>query len=424
MRLPVLTACVSLALLCSGCHPPRTSECTPGGPEAGEAADGRSALTGLLGEYDVPSISWAISCRGEIVDRGAFGVADPRTGREATPEVPYRLASLSKWVVAAATMRLAARGELDLDAPIVALIPLEPGDYSDPRWAAITPRMLLEHSAGFDRHASFDPMFADAKIVSMTPESGPGPAHEQRILRVMLGLPLDFEPGSDFAYSNFGYAVLGRVLEEVRGQPLDEILRQVVLAQTSGATLLPARSRPSDRPPLEARYVDLPGAPNVPSVFDGSLVPEPDGGFYIEAMLAHGGLIGTPSAYARFLALVDGQPGVRDIVSPTALYARPTHDVFDGEPSYYARGANVTPREDGAHYWHTGSKPGLSTWAELDAHGTAAVVVVNARPDSGGYWNALREALGVRVDALRESRAAAGCAPVAWGPAPEPESAD
>ena len=92
-----------------------------------------------------------------------------------------------------------------------------PEKLVDARWGQITVRQLLFHTAGFDRNASFDPMFRSdeiAKATKTTPPAGP-----MAILRYMLAQPLDFEPGARFAYSNFGYCLLGRAIEKVSGRP-------------------------------------------------------------------------------------------------------------------------------------------------------------------------------------------------------------
>ena len=82
-------------------------------------------------------------------------------------------------------------------------------------WKRITTRHLLQHTGGWDRDKSFDPMFRPREISrTLGVASPPGP---RDILRYRLGQPFEFDPGTRYAYSNFGYCVLGRVIEKVTG---------------------------------------------------------------------------------------------------------------------------------------------------------------------------------------------------------------
>src|SRR3954464_10106119 len=104
----------------------------------------------------------------------------------------------------------------------------------------------------------------------------------------MKGMPLDFNPGDKFAYSNFGYIILGRVIERVSGMPYKEYVRTRVLAPVGANRTQQGRSRLSDALPEEVKYY-WPGAavlntPIVPSVFPGEgMVPLNYGGYHHEA---------------------------------------------------------------------------------------------------------------------------------------------
>src|SRR5262249_44759855 len=133
---------------------------------------------------------------------------------------------------AAAVLRLVEDQRLALDAKVLDYVKLpahvQPGHTPDERWKRITIRHLLQHTGGWDREQSFDPMFRPeliAKTVGL-----PSPARPEAIIRYMLGLPLDFDPGSRYAYSNFGYCLLGRVIERVTNQPYETFVRARILA--------------------------------------------------------------------------------------------------------------------------------------------------------------------------------------------------
>ena len=77
-----------------------------------------------------------------------------------------------------------------------------------------------KRTAGFDRDAkeSFDPMFQSKRIARAFGTNPP--AEPKQIIEFMMGRPLDFDPGSREAYSNFGYCVLGRIIEKLSGTPV------------------------------------------------------------------------------------------------------------------------------------------------------------------------------------------------------------
>src|SRR5262249_15681075 len=140
--------------------------------------------------------------------------------------------SISKPITSAAIMQLVERKKLRLDDQVFDLLHLEskapPGAKIDPRWRKVTVRELLQHRGGWDRTKSFDPMF---RPVQFARDAGAKPpAAQAQIIRAMLGHPLDFEPGERDAYSNFGYCLLGRVIEAASGLSYEGYVRQHVLA--------------------------------------------------------------------------------------------------------------------------------------------------------------------------------------------------
>src|SRR5262249_13645413 len=132
-------------------------------------------------------------------------------------------------ITAVAILQLIERGQLKLDASVFDVLDLEEpknGKF-DPRWRQVTIRHLLQHTGGWDRAKSFDPMFHSAAICkALQVES---PAAQQDIIRYMLSVPLDFNPGQRYAYSNFGYCLLGRVIEKLSGKDYEAYVRQQVL---------------------------------------------------------------------------------------------------------------------------------------------------------------------------------------------------
>src|SRR5258708_10477518 len=125
----------------------------------------------------------------------------------------------------------------------------------------------------------------------------------------MMGKPLDFDPGTRSVYSNFGYCILGRVIEKVTGQPYEEYVRKNVLAPMGiermriGAALL------SGRAPGEVKYYDYPEAGLASSIFPASpgQVPSPYGAYDMRTLDSHGGWIASAIDLVRFVNGVDGR---------------------------------------------------------------------------------------------------------------------
>lgn len=180
-------------------------------------------------EQKVPGAALAVAKDGRLLYTRGFGFADPAAKTLVQPAALFRIASISKPITAAAILRLIEMGKLKLDDPAFPLLPYAPppGTRSDPRLRRITIRHLLQHTGGWDRQKSFDPMFIPLKAAAALKVKAPAGAED--ILRYMLGQPLDFDPGTRYAYSNFGYCVLGRIIERVSGQKYEDFVRKEVL---------------------------------------------------------------------------------------------------------------------------------------------------------------------------------------------------
>lgn len=86
-----------------------------------------------------------------------------------------------------------------------------------------------QHRGGWDRGQSFDAMFQSLRFAREMNVAAP--AKPEDIIRSMLTQPLDFNPGERFAYSNFGYCLLGRVIEKTTGQTYEHFVQTSVLTR-------------------------------------------------------------------------------------------------------------------------------------------------------------------------------------------------
>src|SRR6185437_14730175 len=253
----------------------------------------------------VPGGALAVVKDNRLVYTRGYGWADRENKISVKPTSLFRIASISKPFTAVAVLKLIEEGKLGLDARVWDVLGLESwipdGKKADERWKGIATRHLLPHTGGWDRDKSFDPMFRPREIAkSLGVSSPPGP---RDVIRYMLGQPLDFDPGARYAYSNFGYCILGRVIEKITGLAYGEFVQKNVLSPIGIIRMRLGASLEDKRADGEVRYY-TPGDEMAESVFGdhSEKVRWPYGGFCLEAMDAHGGWIASAVDLARFAA--------------------------------------------------------------------------------------------------------------------------
>lgn len=168
--------------------------------------------TGVLKQTGVPSASIAVVQGGKLVYTHAYGMArlasDSAPAMPATPEMRYSIGSISKQFTAAAILLLQQEGKLSLDDPVGKYVPgLTQG-------GEVTIREILSHTSGYE-----DYWPEDYVMVTMMK-----PTTAQKILDTWGKKPLDFDPGTQWQYSNTNYVIAGRIVEKVTGEPLMQFL--------------------------------------------------------------------------------------------------------------------------------------------------------------------------------------------------------
>ncbi|MCO5177333.1 MAG: beta-lactamase family protein [Thermomicrobiales bacterium] len=160
---------------------------------------------------EVAAAAVAIAWHGEQIGEHHAGMARPDVPASASTLWP--LASISKVYSAAAVMALVERGVLTLSMPIRLILPEFTGDGRD----TITLRHLLTHTSG---------------MIYESPEMEQRLLHEtplDELVDEVYHLPLQFTPGTQHAYSDYNYAMAGRVAEVATGQPFPDLVRDLVL---------------------------------------------------------------------------------------------------------------------------------------------------------------------------------------------------
>ena len=295
----------------------------------------------LMSRYNLPAGAFAVVHDGRLIFVRGYGQGRPR--------MLFDIASLTKPITSAAILKLHEQGKLNLDARVFNLLsdlqPLPGQSVVDRRIYDITIRNLLQHTGGWDSATTFDPMFMN--ITPRTP---------RQIARFMMSKPLQYAPGTKYAYSNFGYSLLGRVIEKVTGQPYDTWVQHNILE------------------PAGARCMKI----------DPSLA----------VLDSHGGWMASVVDYLRFVvALNSGH-----IISPASIrmmIAKPSIPVSD---SWYGMGWQVRRADGDFNWWHNGSLDTSTTLVVRAFNGYAWVAFFNSRPKNSdqlaadldaGMWDAL-----------------------------------
>jgi CubicO group peptidase (beta-lactamase class C family) len=204
----------------------------------------RDRVSAALAREHYPSLSTAVSVDGDLVWVEAVGYASVDEAIPASARTQYPIGSISKPLTAAAAMRLASTGVIDLDAPIETYWPQTPTHYR-----GVAMRQLLSHQAGV-RHYGFalnPPTFSEA-------QSNAAFASVEESLQPFLDDSPLFRPDQSFRYSTFGYVLASRIMEEAAGARFLNLMNQTLIEPMGLASVEPNRA---ERPPagLPRRYL-------------------------------------------------------------------------------------------------------------------------------------------------------------------------
>ncbi len=358
------------------------------------------AMQGILEKWQVPGGALAVARDGRLVLVRGYGVANRERNEPVTPASLFRLGSLNKVLTSVAILQLSERGLVGLDdkvLPILGEIGPRPSAIRDQRVHEITIRHLLQHTGGFDRDRSGDPLFPPHAVKAAERQGAPMPPTCETILRDSLEGSLDFSPGARYAYSNVGYCILGRVIERIARVPYEAYVRSQILEPSGAARMRLGLTLTAF--PGEVMYYDYPGAPRVtpvPGLGLSGLVNRAYGGYVLESFDALGQYIGAPVDFLRIMLAIDGQRG-RALLKPETvreMRKRPAIPGNENSAAFYGLGIMVRPVVGGENWFHSGSQTGAKALAVRYAGGNAWVVAFNLRPrDRDGFAGDIDRAL-------------------------------
>jgi CubicO group peptidase (beta-lactamase class C family) len=331
-------------------------------------------LNQYLSTSQAPGAAIAITKNERLVYAAGFGLADSGTGEELGPTNLMRIASVSKPITSAAVMKLVEGGTLHLDDKVFGPGGILSAQYPTPagnqKINNITVRFLLEHVSGLSNTPN-DPMFQNLAF------------NHQQLISWVLNDParkVTRNPGAQFEYLNFGYCLLGRVIEAKSGVSYEQYVKTHVLAPSGVTDMRIGANAKAQKAPREVTYY-------------------PDSAYNLNVTRfdAHGGWLATPIDLVRFLSRVDGKTAKPDILSAAShtTMVTPPHvkDASNNDPGY-AFGWGANPQS------HNGAMDGTIAMLKVMSNGFEYAAIVNTRPPSDIWAGSLAGAVEAAISAV------------------------
>jgi D-alanyl-D-alanine carboxypeptidase len=302
------------------------------------------SLSSALFDRGALGVSVAVARNGRIVHTQAFGADNPYTGTPAEVESRYRIASVSKTLLAMAILELVEERRLSLDQPVLAGLAKELDvTLGDPAMATITLRQLLSHTSGLPEYQR---TFFGGTAANCREAAARG-----------LSRGLAGTPGTVYQYSNLNYCVLGVLVEEVTGRSYEAVVDDLVLE------------------PLGIDDMRIAGTYDAR---EGDVVhPTSPGRRFMEALGAAGNWIGTATDLVRVVDSLDARkPGHHPLAAGVVTQMlQPAPVAYPHDDSWYGLGLIVW--DQGQSFGHTGTIENARSMVFHRADGVTWAVLVN-----------------------------------------------
>jgi CubicO group peptidase (beta-lactamase class C family) len=325
-----------------------------------------------------------------------------------------RMASVSKLITAAGVMVLQDKGMISIKDTVFGpsgILHGTPLDslIKDKNCHKITVEHLLRHQGGFFR----DPLFSSRDIMHLMQLDHAPEADD--FFRFVLPKRLRFMPGEWEKYSNFGYLLLSRIIEEVAGKSYEAFIKEDVLLPAGVYDMHIAGIYYEDKRDNEVRYYTHEGDGKFIEEYNnsGRIVERCYGGNNIPMLSGAGAWCGSPAELARFVASIDGRDEIPDIISKEAV-AQMTEYI---DKDTFSLGWNDT---DPAKGWNrTGTLAGTTALIKYFPDGECWILITNTStwkgPGQARYTNELfkqcRELYSVKLPAINLFEEQPTCSP-------------
>lgn len=300
-----------------------------------------------LARQQIPGAAIAVVKDGKIIKEAGYGMANLEHQAGVTPDTVFQSGSVGKQFTAALVLLLAADGKLRLDDPIARHLANTPA-----AWKKITVRHLLNHTAGLrdpDEIIKLNQNYTDAQLQ-----------------RAGSTLPLQWAPGTKWAYSNFGYQLLGILCTRVGGKHYGEQLRERIFAPAGmQARIISERDIVPHR---AAGYDVVNGQFKNQEWVSPTLNTTADGSLYL-----------TARDLAKWHIALDGDQLLGAAIKQ-AMWTPTT--LKDGGTVPYGFGWETSPTLELRSLWHDGAWQGFTTQSTRFVDEGLAVVVLTNRSDA------------------------------------------
>jgi CubicO group peptidase (beta-lactamase class C family) len=195
-----------------------------------------SLMRAFAARNRVPGIAYGIIVDGKVIHIGTAGLRDVKANAPVDTNTVFRIASMTKSFTALSILKLRDEGKLSLDDPAEKYVPELKGlKYPTTDSPKLTIRYLLSHSTGFPE----DNPWGDQQLAD---------SEEQLSQMLRRGIPFSTAPGTNYEYSNLGFAILGRIVANVSRMPYTRYVRQnVLLPLGMTSTTLESAQVPANR---------------------------------------------------------------------------------------------------------------------------------------------------------------------------------
>ncbi len=328
------------------------AESEPKPTESEEAAIAKIARE-VMEQHHAPGLSVAFARHGQFVYQRGFGLADKASDERVTTSNLFRIASVSKPITSVTIFSLIQEGRLRLNDFIFGADGVLKFDYGreyPERVTQIRLHHLLTHTCGGWSNTSNDPMFYE-----------PSWDHQRLITYTVHNRPLEYEPGTHYAYSNFGYCILGRVIEKLTGQGYAPYVQRNILEKCNVRGMRIGGNTLAQRAPGEVVYYGQKTGGTDP--YDMN----------VRRMDSHGGWIATPGDFVKFGMHVDDFSTTPQILEAGTIKSMTTGTTANAN---YACGwcVNRIP-----NWWHDGALPGTESIYVRTASGLCWAAFTNTR---------------------------------------------
>ncbi|WP_296619904.1 serine hydrolase [Marivirga sp.] len=333
----------------------------------------------FLNRWDIKGASVAVMKDNRLIYSKGYGVTNSETQEPVGTKHLFRIASASKLITAITIMKMVDDGIIDLEENIFG----EDGIFShfdemkDANHKKVKVKHLLNHKGGWSwRDGDF--MFQATKIKRIMELEGP-PSEDDIIEFVLKHRRLRYKPGTQYAYSNFGYMLLGKIIEHKTGSPYEDYVVNHILEPNGIYGMRISGNYEWERRPFEVHYYNHPGAYKFQS-FDGNYesVDKPYGGSDINTLGAAGAWIANASQLTKLVALIDPNNDFQ-------LLSEKSRELMVSGNNY--KDAYGWKGVKGENYWRTGTLAGSACFIQRKDDGYSYAVILNSSVWMGHRFN-------------------------------------